>query len=67
MLLKDHPVDEVTTALEKALSYGILSYDGVINLLSQVHQPATEIVSLRVNSPPVLPNRVEQFDLLLRA
>ena len=67
MLLKDHPVDEVTTALEKALSYGIFSADGVVNLLSQVHQPATEIVSLQVNSPPVLPNRVEQFDLLLRA
>jgi transposase len=67
MLLKDHPMDEVTAALEKALSLGISSSDGVINLLSQVHQPATEIVSLRVNSPPVLPNRVEQFDLLLRA
>lgn len=67
MLLKDHPVDEVTTALEKALFYGIFSADGVINLLDQVYQPATEIVPLRVNSPPVLPNRVEQFDLLLRA
>jgi transposase len=66
MLLKDHPVDEVTAAVEKALSYSISSADGVINLLSQVHQPATEIVSLRVNSPPVLPNRVDQFDLLLR-
>lgn len=67
MLLKDHPVDEVTAAVEKALSYGISSSDGVINLLSQAHQPATETVSLRVNSPPVLPNRVDQFDLLLRA
>jgi hypothetical protein len=66
MLLKDHPVDEVTAAVEKALSYSISSADGVINLLSQVYQPATEIVSLRVNSPPVLPNRVDQFDLLLR-
>jgi hypothetical protein len=67
MLLKDHPEEEVTAAVEKALSYGISSADGVINLLSQVDQPATEIVSLRVNSPPVLPNRVDQFDLLLRA
>jgi transposase len=67
MLLKDHPVDEVTAAVEKALSYGISNADGVINLLSQVDQPAMEIVSLRVNSPPVLPNRVDQFDLLLRA
>jgi transposase len=67
MLLKDRPMDEVTAAVEKALAYGISSADGVINLLSQVHQPATEIVPLRVNSPPVLPNRVEQFDLLLRA
>jgi hypothetical protein len=57
----------VTAAVEKALSYGISSADGVINLLSQVDQPATEIVSLRVNSPRVLPNRVDQFDLLLRA
>jgi len=67
MLLKDHPVEEVTAAVEKALSYGISSADGVINLLSQAHQPPMEIASLRVNSPPVLPNRVDQFDLLLRA
>jgi transposase len=67
MLLKDHPLDEVTAAVEKALSCGILSYEGVINLLYQIHQPATEPLSLRVNSPPVLPNRVDQFDLLLRA
>jgi transposase len=67
MLLKDHPMDEVTAAVEKALSYGISSSDGVVNLLSQVHQPLTELVSLPVDSPPVLPNRVDQFDLLLRA
>ena len=45
MLLKDHPVDDVTAAVEKALSYGILSYDGVINILYQIHQPATEPLS----------------------
>lgn len=67
MLLKDHPADEVTDAVEKALSHGILSYDGVINLLYQIHQLATEPLSLRVNSPPVWPNKVDQFDLLLRA
>jgi transposase len=67
MLLKDHPVDQVTAAVENALSYGISSADGVINLLSQVHQTVPEPVSLRVNSPPVLPNRVDQFDLLLGA
>jgi transposase len=67
MLLKDHPMDDITAAVEKALSYGILSYDGVINLLDQIHQPATEPFSLRVNSPLVWPNRVDQFDLLLRA
>lgn len=67
MLLKDHPVDEVTAAVETALSYGISSYDGVTNLLSQVHEPLREPVSLRVKSPPVRPNRVDQFDLLLGA
>jgi transposase len=67
MLLKDHPMDEVTTAVEKALSCGISSYDGVINLLDQMHQPETESVSLPVNSPSVWPNRVDQFDLLLGA
>jgi len=67
MLLKDHTVDDVTAAVEKALSYGIHSYDGVINLLYQIQQPATEPLCLRVNSPPVWPNRVGQFDLLLRA
>jgi len=67
MLLKDHSVDDVTAAIEKALSYGICSYDGVTNLLCQTHQPVLEPLSLRVNSPPVWPNRVDQFDLLLRA
>ena len=60
-------MDEVTAAVGKALSYGISSSDGVVNLLSQVHQPLTELVSLPVDSPPVLPNRVDQFDLLLGA
>jgi transposase len=67
MLLKDHPVEDVSAAVEKALSYGIYSYDGVMNLLCQLHQRPTEPLSLRVNSPPVRPNRVDQFDLLLRA
>ncbi len=67
MLLKDHPVDEVTAAVEKALSCGISSYDGVINLLHQMHQPATEPLSLPVSTPPVWPNRVDQFDLLVGA
>jgi transposase len=67
MLLKDHPLSEVTAAVETALSHGILSYEGVTNLLYQIHQPVTEPLSLQVNSPPVLPNRVDQFDLLLRA
>ena len=67
MLLKDHPLDDVTAAVEKALSCGIYSYDGVINLLYQIHQPEMEPLCLRVNSPPVLPNRVAQFDLLLVA
>ena len=67
MLLKDHPLSEVTAAVEQALSHGILSYEGLINLLYQINQPASELLSLQVNSPPVLPNRVDQFDLLLRA
>jgi transposase len=67
MLLKDHPVDEVTAAVEKALSCGIFSYDGVINLLDQMHQPETEPLSLPVRTPSVWPNRVDQFDLLLGA
>lgn len=67
MLLKDHSLAEVSAAVEKALSCGILSYDGVFNLLSQIHEPLPGPSSLRVNSPPVLPNKVDQFDLLLRA
>jgi hypothetical protein len=67
MLLKDHPLDEVTAAVENAMSFGISSCDGVVNLLSQLHEPLPEHVSLRVNSPPVRPNSVDQFDLLLRA
>jgi transposase len=67
MCLKDHPMDEVTAAVEKALSSGISSADGVINLLDQMHQPETEPLSLPVSTPPVWPNRVDQFDLLLGA
>jgi transposase len=67
MLLKDHPVHDVTAAVEKALSCGIYSYDGVANLLHQAHQPAIEPLGLLVNSPPIVPNKVDQFDLLLTA
>jgi len=67
MLLRDHPVDDVTAAVEKSLFHGILSYDGVFNLLYQIHQSATQTMCLRVNSPPVHPNKVDHFDLLLRA
>lgn len=67
MLLKDHPTDDVTTAVEKALSCDIYSYDGVVNFLDQIHQVEMEPACLRVNSPPVTPNKVDQFDLLLRA
>ncbi len=67
LLLKDHPMDKVTAAIEKALSCGIYSYDGVANLLYQVDQPPMEPPCLWVISPPVLPNKVNQFDLLLGA
>ncbi len=67
MLLKDHREDTVTAAVEKALSFGISSYDGVMNLLSQVHQLLPGTSSLQINSPPVRPNTVNQFDLLLEA
>jgi hypothetical protein len=67
MLLKDHPTEDVTTAVEKALSCDIYSYDGVVNFLDQIHQVEMEPACLRVNSPPVTPNKVDQFDLLLRA
>lgn len=65
LLLKDHPMDKVTAAVEKALSSGIYGYDGVANLLYQADQPAVESLYLYVDSPPVVPNKVDQFDFLL--
>lgn len=67
ILLKGHPLKDVSTAIEKALAAQIYSYDAVKNLLDQIHQPAPEPLSLHVNSPPVKPNSVDQFDLLLGA
>ncbi|MDQ1238369.1 MAG: hypothetical protein QG577_554 [Thermodesulfobacteriota bacterium] len=67
LLLKDHSMDKVTAAVEKALSCGIYGYDGVANLLYQADQPAIESLCLWVDSPPVVPNKVDQFDFLLGA
>jgi transposase len=59
MLLKDHPLHEVTAAVEQSLRSGIYGYEVVKNYLfgGSARRPC--------ESPPVWPNRVDHFDLLL--
>jgi hypothetical protein len=66
MLLKDHSCNDVTAAVEKAFHCKIYSYDGVKNFLYQRHEPRRKFYQVQTDSPPVWPNRVDHFDLLVR-
>jgi transposase len=59
MLLKDHPLQEVTVAVEQASNSGLYSYEVVKNCLSG--KSAKKIREF----PPVWPNGVDHFDLLV--
>jgi hypothetical protein len=59
MLLKDHPLQEVTAAVEQASNSGLYSYEVVKNFLCG--KSAKKICEF----PPVWPNRVDHFDLLV--
>jgi len=60
MLLKDHPLPKVTAAVEQALRSGLYGYEVVKTTLGgeSAKKPSE-------SSPPVWPNRVDHFDLLL--
>lgn len=59
MLLKDHPLQQVTAAVEQASNSGLYSYEVVKNFLGG--KTAKKICEFQ----PVWPNRVEHFDLLV--
>jgi hypothetical protein len=59
MLLKDHPLQKVTVAVEQASNFGLYSYEVVKNFLGG--KSAKKICEF----PPVWPNRVNHFDLLV--
>ncbi|MFH1595083.1 MAG: IS21 family transposase [Pseudomonadota bacterium] len=60
MLLKDHPLPEVTAAVEQAAEAGVYSYEGVRGWLGGLQD------AYRSDSPPrVWPNRVDHFDRLV--
>jgi transposase len=59
MLLKDHPLQEVTVAVEQASNSGLYSYEVVKNFLGG--KSAKKICAF----PPVWPNGVDHFDLLV--
>lgn len=59
MLLKDHPLQEVTAAVEQASNSGLYSYEVVKNFLCG--KSAKKICEFQ----PVWPNRVDHFDLLV--
>lgn len=60
MLLKDHPLPEVTVAVEQALRSGLYGYEVIKTALQG------ESAQRPCESPPVWPNRVEHFDQLLQ-
>jgi len=59
MLLKDHPLQEVTAAVEQASNSGLYSYEVIENFLGR--KSAKKICEF----PPVWPNGVDHFDLLV--
>ena len=59
MLLKDHPLPEVTVAVERALRSGLYGYEVIKTALRG------ESARQSCESPPVWPNQVDHFDLLL--
>ena len=59
MLLKDHPLQEVTAAVEQASSSGLYGYEAVKTFLGgRIGKKLCEV-------SPVWPNRVDHFDLLV--
>jgi transposase len=60
MLLQDHPLPAVTTAVNRAAMMGVFSYEAVQGLLSG--QP---VPTWRHSPLPVWPNRVHHFDRLV--
>ncbi len=59
MLLKDHPLQQVTAAVEQASGPGLYGYEAVKNFLGE--EPVKKLCEVS----PVWPNRVDHFDLLV--
>ena len=59
MLLKDHPLQQVTAAVEQASSSGLYGYEAVKTFLGEESPDKLCEVSR------VWPNRVDHFDLLV--
>ena len=60
MLLKDHPLEAVTAAVERALRSGLYGYEVIKTALRG------ESAKRPCESPTVWPNRVDHFDQLLQ-
>ncbi len=60
MLLRDHPLPEVTAAVEKATAMGVYAYEAVKGLLNAQPERACRQALL-----PVWPTRVDHFDRLV--
>jgi transposase len=59
MLLKDHPLQQVTAAVEQASRYGLYGYEAVKTFLGE--EPTQKLCAVSL----VWPNRVDHFDLLV--
>lgn len=71
MLHREYPSNQVTEAVEIAMSYNIYSYDGVLNIIGQFATPNPKVIPLnkeriqdipevKVNSP-----NIEKFKVLM--
>jgi hypothetical protein len=59
MLLKDHPLPQVTAAVEEASRHGLYGYEAVKTFLEK--EPIQKLCAVSL----VWPNRVDHFDLLV--
>lgn len=55
MLLREYPSNQVTEAIEMAMSYNIFSYDGVLNILYQLMSSPPKVIPLNKEKIQTIP------------
>lgn len=71
MLLREYPPNQITEAIEMAMSYNIYGYDGVLNILYQLITSSPKIVPLNKENIQTIPETtvnspdIQKFKVLM--